>query len=128
MATTVEALQAALDQRPRDWQTRLVLADALDEAAGGECALGHAQRWMARHQRRPHQTRKTWDWWCFLDRCDYQPLMQLHAENRVDRETFGRLFAASVTSGWDCDCAYKEYADRQAAEADLAQALWLRRG
>lgn len=126
MSATIEALQAALDQQPDDWQTRQVLADALDEAAGGESPLGYAQRWMAAHQRRPNLD-GTWDWWCFKDTCKFDALKDLHQFNHVDEATFKAMAGAAKASSWDGDCAYKEYPGRREAEDDLAKALWASR-
>jgi len=58
----VERLQALLDDRPEDWDTRLVLADALEEA-GSPLAAGY--RWLARARKRPRYSvaTRTWDWW-----------------------------------------------------------------
>jgi hypothetical protein len=123
MSATVESLQAALDERPDDWETRRVLADALDEEAGGECPLGHAQRWMADRQSCPNLD-GTWDWWCFQAACKLDALKDLHGHNHIDEETFRRLAGAAKASGWDGNCAYKEYPTRRAAEEDLAKALW----
>lgn len=126
MATTIESLQAVLDTEPNNWQTRLVLADALDEDAGGESPLGYAQRWMAQHQRTPNLD-GTWDWWCFQTTCKLEALQDLHQFNHVDEATFKTMEASTKTSGWDGNCAYKEYPGRREAEDDLAQALWQQR-
>jgi uncharacterized protein (TIGR02996 family) len=48
-----EDFEAALDRDPDDGALRLVYADWLEEQ--GDVELAYAQRWMARHGKRPRR-------------------------------------------------------------------------
>lgn len=124
----VEALERALDDNPADRQTRMVLADRLDELAGGESPAGHAQRWMADHQKYPHLAgNNTWDWWAFRDtHADLSHRERLQ-NAWLDIPLFMLLTAAMCSTGWSAACAYREHPTRRDAESDLAGALWRQR-
>lgn len=120
----VEGLERVLDDDPADWPTRLVLADRLDELAGGESPAGYAQRWMAEHRKHPHFAgNKTWDWWAFLeDHVDPENRTRLGCAT-LDKPLFMLLTAEICASGWSASCAYREHPTRRDAEDDLAGAL-----
>jgi hypothetical protein len=79
---TIDELHARLDEQPDDWQTRLVLADALEEAGGehaelaaGYRRLGELRIYPADMSRDPPpgfgktgDDKAGWQWWNFLQK------------------------------------------------------------
>jgi len=57
----VDDLNAYLDKHPDDHPTRLLLADAHEEAGRAEWAAGY--RWLARRQKRPFRVEAGYAWY-----------------------------------------------------------------
>ncbi len=51
LENTLFSLNAHLDDNPTDWDTHLVLADALEEEGRNEEA--YFQRWLVKHRKTP---------------------------------------------------------------------------
>ncbi len=56
-----KAFEAALNDDPNDWATRLVYADWLEE--NGFADYASAQRWMVEEKRQPVLGTGGWIWW-----------------------------------------------------------------
>jgi uncharacterized protein (TIGR02996 family) len=111
--------EQALDQDWRDWTTRRVYADWLEEH--DQPMLAFAQRWMARHQlapaRRTEYNRgrviKPWGW--FPPRDPTEGLAPRHS--RLPYAVFVTLLGSQFP------ITHLYYVERAEAERDLAKAL-----
>jgi uncharacterized protein (TIGR02996 family) len=114
-----EDFEAALDLAPDDWALRRVYADWLEEQ--GDYELAHAQRWMAVNRKHPRQwsdcalDEKPWRWFVWVH------IEQYHESRGHAYEDLPRDLARGLTPKHPY--GHIEYADRRAAEADLARAL-----
>jgi uncharacterized protein (TIGR02996 family) len=105
-------LQAHLDEHPADSQSRLILADLLEEQGRDEAA--RCQRWLAQQGKYPDTNLATfkltgWHWWSCPD---YPQRLREHAALPLE------LHAHMPRGEW-------LYPTRTAAEATLAKALAL---
>lgn len=59
--TSLQKLWDSVHDEPEDWNRRLILADALEEA--GQDILAAGQRWQAEHQKKPLFTGMVYRWY-----------------------------------------------------------------
>lgn len=114
---TASDFERQLDTNPRDWLCRLVYADWLDEQ--GETGAAAAQRYMTANEVTPvsDDALDEWGWWAVGP--GDAPGHVTYPGHELPNEVFGRLPRPPYYDGlW-----WKNYADRQAAEAALAAAL-----
>jgi hypothetical protein len=121
MAADIEAMERVLDSEPGNWEQRLVLADAYEEA--GDEAMAFAQRWMAAKRRKPFKGASlfgevmgeaTWEWWS-------KPGMEAVKESTIwEPVIYQRLTQYKFKAGND---QYREWKTRSDAEKALAKAL-----
>lgn len=109
----IEAFEAILDDDPQDWDTRLRLADALDEV--GETVRGNGQRWMGVHRKRAYQPPIGVPAHCWYDDSRTYPVRDPESDIPL------RVLRSMVGGG--CDDQLQKYATRLAAELALAHAL-----
>lgn len=109
--------EAALDENPKDWTTRLIYADWLTEH--GKDREAYCQRWLVENRRCCKWTTGIYQWNTYsrgyATRCRRGHWFELYL-----RRCIFRWLAAEKK-----EIATHPYASRQAAEDDLAQALQL---
>ena len=123
--TTEDDFQRMIDERPDDWQSRLVLADWLQER-GDPRAAGY--RAVAVQQRRPLEGEKKHDdgkthrtWWWYCPHAD-SPAYSMH--NHVPRDWFDLLPAGEGSeSFWPVHTATGGLKSRRDCEDALALAF-----
>ncbi len=107
--TTEDDFHAALDESPEDWQTRLVLADWLQEC-GDPREDGY--RALAAMRLRPH--RATSHWWSN----DADRHWSAHNEfNLLPQDWFALTTPSMSSKGCHCDFATRREAEDAAAVA-----------
>ncbi len=115
-----KAFEAALNDDPNDWATRLVYADWLEDNGYEDYAC--AQRWMVEEKRRPVLGTGGWIWWWlstwYIMR--ESPTIKHYHACQIPHGYFSSLTRSMVD--WDVDHG-KTYNSRLEAELDLAEAL-----
>jgi hypothetical protein len=118
--TDRERLERALAADPTDWGLRLLLADVLEEL--GEDVAAWGQRWQGRRRAGPMHAMPsidglTWTWW------DETGSEFASPRSRLPRPLFLLIGGSpTVRVGF---LSWHAYPSREAAEADLARALFL---
>jgi hypothetical protein len=119
LSANVEGLQRVLDEKPADWETRLVLADALAQA--GDIVGETAQRWMAARYLHPKND-GTWDWWAFRDGA-YRALKERLRHATLPETTLVCLKGYRRQSNWSFQCCFVAFPTRQKTERALGRVL-----
>jgi uncharacterized protein (TIGR02996 family) len=114
MTTLLDFFCADLEVKPDDWTTRLIFADALDEAGWPIEALG--QRWQAKHRKQPLRSiiRGAFSWWLEVER----PIPDNDPESDIEESVFHQLDNAIGSTG-----LARFFATVRAADSALAKAL-----
>jgi hypothetical protein len=116
----IHGLRATLEDNPGDWDTRLVLADALAEA--GDRVGELAQRYMAEQRIHPSQVNSSCFWWWSF-RAWAGDIQRRLGGYALPETIINRLDGHVFRSSWSGGCRLVEYPTAVEAENALGRVL-----